>query len=384
MKVNAAVIRNPGDRYVFETVNMVDEPGKGEVMVKIYASSVCHSDEAVRSKGICIQLPAILGHEGVGIVEKIGEGVTAVKPGDHVILTVPHCGKCEACQKEEYLSCPETYPMYFKTASGIPHFTTESGEVLGQMMAQGSFAEYTVVYESSCVKIDNDIPFDIAAPIGCGFSTGTGTVLNYLKPTPEDSIAVYGVGSTGSAAIMGAKLAGCKTIIAVSRSDEKLELAKKLGATHLINRSKIEAEQGAKVALTGPAADVTPFVYPVTEAVRAVTGGKGVNYAVVTAPTWDVAYPAILSLANRGECCVTSSFGDYEIPAQWMQSTSTKVSSCAMGLAQKYKFFPYLLEQWKKGNYPVDLLITHYKFNELNEAFSDMEEGKVIKPVLEW
>lgn len=384
MKMKAAVIHSPGDRFKFETIN-IDEPRSDEVLVKIAACSLCHTDEQVRTTGDTVNLPAVLGHEGAGTVEKVGDAVKDFKPGDRVVLTVPHCGICDACKREEYLVCENAFGMYFGRSDGTPRLTDENGNPVGHLMGQGGFAEYVLCHFTSCVKIDDDIPFDIAAPVGCGFSTGSGTVLNYLKPKPEDTIAVYGVGSTGFAAIMGAKLAGCKTIIAVGRSDEKLELAKELGATHVINSKKLEAEKGGhQIPVTGPAAFITPFIYPVSEEVKRLTGGRGVDFAVVTAPTMQVVSPAINSLARGGECCVPATLTDGEFPWMLMQSSNLKISSCGMGCANKYTFFPYLLSEYKKGNYPIDKLIKHYAFEDIEKAFEDMDSGETIKPVLVW
>ncbi|MDO5411008.1 MAG: alcohol dehydrogenase catalytic domain-containing protein [Lachnospiraceae bacterium] len=384
MKFKAAVIYKPGDPFEFQEVEMDDEPRDDEVLVKIHASSICHSDEYVRSAGVAIKLPAILGHEGAGVVQKVGSKVTKVKPGDHVIMTTPHCGECENCKKGKYTACVHGYELQFGRKDKTARIRDKNGNPLGQMMGQGSFGEYTMVFESSCVKVDPEIPFDIVAPVGCGFTTGTGTVLNYLKPKPDDVVAVYGLGSTGTASLMGAVLAGCKTIIAVSRSDKKLELAKKLGATHLINRTKIEEEKGHQYEVSGPEGFLEPIKYPVTDAVKDCTGGRGVDYAIVTAPVDEVAIPAIKSLATYGECCITASLYTVEAPTQRMQAMNTKISSCGMGDANKYEFFPYILEQYKKGNYPIDLLLTHYSFEDINQAFRDMEDGIAVKPVMEW
>lgn len=383
MKIRAAVIHKPGDRFSFENIN-IDEPRGDEVLVRIAACSICHTDELVRETGVTVNLPAVLGHEGAGIVEKVGTAVNDFKPGDRVVITVPHCGECEACKHGEFLICKNAFGMYFGRSDGSPRLTDKSGNPIGHLMGQGGFAEYVLCHYTSCVKIDDDIPFDIAAPVGCGFSTGSGTVLNYLKPKPEDTIAVYGVGSTGFAAIMGAKLAGCKTIIAVGRNDEKLELAKAIGATHVINSETLEAEMGHRVEVTGPEAFITPFIYPVAEEVKRITGGKGVAYAVVTAPTMQVVTPAIYGLARGGECCVPATLANGEIPWQLMQSNNLKVSSCGMGCANKYIFFPYLLNEYKKGNYPIDKVIKHYAFGDIEKAFEDMNSGKTIKPVLVW
>lgn len=385
MKVKAAVIYNAGEPLQWKTLELDDNVREHEVLVKVFATSICHSDEFVRETGTAFTPPVVLGHEGAGIVEKIGSKVTMVKPGDHVVMTVPSCGECEFCKRGEYLNCVKMFDMQISREDGTKRFHDENGMDFTQMMGQGSFSEYTVVHESSCVKVDPELPFDIAAPVGCGFSTGSGTVLNYLKPKPEDTVAVYGVGSTGSASIMAAKLAGCKTIIAVSRSDEKLELAKSLGATHLVNRTKIEAEQGHQVENTGGDAFMIPYIYPVTEEVKRLTGGKGVDYAIVTAPSADVAVPAIFSVAADGECCITASLDEKVVtPLQFMQDHNAKISSCGMGKANKYEFFNFLLDHYKKGEYPIDKLLVHYTFDDIAQAFADMESGVSIKPVMEW
>ena len=383
MKAKACIIYNPGDKFVIDEVEL-DELRDDEVLVKIYACSICHSDEYMRPSGAGVILPAILGHEGAGIVEKVGARVTAVKPGDHVAVTVPNCGHCDACAHEDYLSCKNLFHMQLGREDGSFRAHDKNGVGLGSCFGQSSFCEFALTYESSCVKVDEDLPFDVVAPVGCGFSTGAGTVLNFLKPGYSDSIAVFGCGSTGFASIMGAKLAGCQTIIAVGRSDEKLALAKELGATHVINSKRLQEEKGYRVEVTGPDAILTPFIYPLVEEIKAVTGGKGVNYAVVTAPVQDVITPAIYSLAKYGECCITASLPEAAIPTQFMQGNNIKVSSCGMGCGNKFKFLPYLLSEYKKGNFPIDRLLVHYKFDDIEQAFADMESGKSIKPVFSW
>lgn len=383
MKARAAITYKPGDRYVIDEVEL-DELRDDEVLAKLYACSVCHSDEYSRSAGVGVILPAILGHEGAGIVEKIGSGVTMVKPGDHVAVTAPHCGKCKACLNEDYLNCENLFSMQLGRADRTPRARDKNGVGLNSYFGQSSFCEYSLCFETNCVKVDDDIPFDVVAPVGCGFSTGSGTVLNYLKATKDNTIAVFGVGSTGFAAIMGAKLAGCKTIIAVGRNDEKLALAEELGATHIINSKTLEQEHGHCIENTGPTAFMMPYIYPVAEEIKRITDGCGVDFAVVTAPSKAVITPSIFSLAKYGESCITASLPSAEIPIQYMQAMNIKVSSCGMGTANKYKLLPYLLECYKEGRYPIDKLLTHYSFDNIEQAFEDMENGRAIKPVLSW
>ncbi len=378
MKLNAFITKEQGGGFSLEPVEF-NEPKENEVLVRIYASSICHTDEYVRSMGMGTQFPAILGHEGTGIVEKIGSKVTLVKPGDHVALTIPHCGECEFCKRGEYTRCENIFGLVV----GRDHARDMEGNRLDTLMMQGSFAEYAMVYETSCVVIDEDIPFDIAAPVGCGFGTGAGTVLNYLKPTRHDTIAIFGCGATGFASLCAAKIAGCRTIIAVGRSDEKLALAKECGATHVINSKRLQEEKGYSVELTGFVAGAT-CSYPLVDEIMAMTEGKGVDYAVVTAPVQEVITPAIFALARGGECCISAALDEIVVPLQHLQNKNLKVSSCGMGAANKYEFFPYLLKCYRDGLFPIDKLITHYKFEDIQQALDDMNDGKVIKPVLQW
>lgn len=385
MEIKAAVLYEKGDRFNFTTVKMDDDPREDEVLVKIHACSICHSDGYCRADGATVNFPAILGHEGAGIVEKVGSKVTKVKAGDHVALTIPHCGECEYCMRGDYLCCPNLFnPLQLGRLDGTPRIRDAMGNAVSTFMGQGSFSEYVMCFESCCVKVDNDIPFDIVAPLGCGFSTGAGTVLNFLKPSPEDSIAVYGSGSCGMAAIMGAKLAGCKTIIAVDVVDSKLEIAKELGATHVINSEALQKARGYCAEVTGPQAFITPVVYPLSEEIKRITNGRGVKFSVVTVPCQDVITTAIYATAKRGECTLIASMPTFEVPLPYIQQSSIKVSSCAMGLGNKYEFFPYLLKKYKEGKFPIDRLLKHYKFDEIEQAFADMESGRAIKPVMEW
>lgn len=382
-KAKAVLLYEPKGKFVIEEVEY-DEPREDEVLVKVEACGICHTDARQRQYCTTVKLPAILGHEGAGVVEKTGSGVTDFQPGDHVVMTIPHCGECEACRRGEYISCKNTMKMYFGREDGTPRVTNKDGLPCGHQMGQGSFGEYVLCHKSSCVKIEEDIPFYLAGPVGCGFTTGSGTVLNYLKPKAEDSVAVFGCGGTGMPSVMGAKLAGCKTIIAVDVQAEKLELAKELGATHTINVSDLEKEKGHSVPLSGPASVYWPVSYPLADEIKRLTDGKGVDYAIVTAPLQEVISPAIFSLAKFGECCITASLSVTEVPTIFMQANNLKISSCGMGCANKYEFFPYLLGEYKKGNYQMDKLIKRYKFTEVEQAFEDLESGDVIKAVLEW
>ena len=245
MKIKAAVIHNAGDRFNIEEVDLA-EPRENEVLVKIVACGVCHTDESERS-GRMTPFPVVLGHEGAGIIEKVGSGVTGFEVGDHVTMSYPSDCECEMCKRRKNYYCIRGNELTFKG-----HFKdgysplSQNGERLNNFFGQSSFAEYAVCDINNVVKVDKSVPLKFIGPMGCGIETGAGAVLNHCKPEPGDTIVVFGTGGVGLSAIMAAKVAQCKTIIAVDVFDNRLEFAKELGATHTIN-SKLETDVVAKV-----------------------------------------------------------------------------------------------------------------------------------------
>jgi len=261
MKIKAAVVETQGAPFVIKDNIELAPLHPDDVQVHMVASGICHSDEALRKGDAVIAYPIVLGHEGSGIIEKVGSNVQNLKVGDHVVLSFYACGICDNCLKGIPTQCLNYADNNLSGVrpDGSAHFT-EEGHQVADMFDQSSFTTTTVVRERNAVKVDDDLDLRQLGPLGCGYVTGSGTVLNTLKPKPGDTIAVFGTGAVGLAAMMAGKISGCTKVIAVDIIDDRLTLAKELGATDVINSRNTDA----------------------VEAIRALTNGRGVNFCVDT------------------------------------------------------------------------------------------------------
>ena len=261
MKVNAAVATAPQTDLDIRELTL-DEPHADEITVRMVASGVCHTDAIVRDQWYPTPLPAVLGHEGSGIVEAVGADVVDLKVGDKVVLAPASCGVCENCTAGHPQYCVEFYDLNFggSRKDGSKMFDDNGSPVSSNFFGQSSFATASNVRARNAVKVDDDAPVELLGPLGCGIMTGSGAVLNVLKPSPGESIAVFGTGAVGLAGMLAAKAAGATTIIMVDIIPSRLEFAKELGATHVVNSKETDA----------------------VEAIREITGGRGVSYALDT------------------------------------------------------------------------------------------------------
>lgn len=363
MKIQAAVIHEKGAPFVFEEVEL-QEPKEDELLVRVVASGICGTDEGARSGELPVRFPTVLGHEGAGIVEKIGSRVSEFQIGDHVAFSYAFCGTCDCCHSGKPSHCENYMKINFGgTASDGTSRIKYKGRDVAMFFGQSSFAEYSIIHTNSAVKVDKDIDLGIVAPFGCGIQTGAGTVLNTFKPKISDTIAVFGCGAVGLSALMGAKIAGCKKIIAVGGNVQSLELAEELGATHTINRKETE---------------------DITEEIKSITNGKGVNFAIDTSGYGPMIEKAIQSMSWQGVMAALSPNGklnEFKIGEDLLMNMRT-IKGVNEGDSVAKLFIPELLEYYKRGEFPIDKLITYYKFEELEKALEDSKNGKVIKPVL--
>jgi aryl-alcohol dehydrogenase len=360
MLIKAAVVHEKGQEFVIEDLE-IQEPKANEVLVRIVASGICHSDDVARNQILPIPLPAVFGHEGSGIVEKVGPGVQTVQPGDHVILSYSSCGYCKHCLQGQPAYCLHLRELNFggKAYDGTHRLYLGEKEV-SNFMGQGSFATYAIAHERSVVKVDKDVDIALMGPLGCGLSTGSGTVLNRLKPDHDSTIAVFGCGAVGLSALMAAKIIGCAQIIAVDLHDNRLELAKELGATHVVN-----AREGN-----------------VPEQIKQLTG-SGVDYAVETSGVAKVVPQALESLGSLGTLAVVGISGEVEIHVQkHILGGGKTVKGAIQGDSIPQLFIPKLVEYYKAGKFPFDKLVKFYKFEEINQAMEDSISGKTIKPII--
>lgn len=364
LQCTAAVAREAKAPFVIETITLED-PRPDEVIVRIAGTGVCHTDIVVRDQYYPTPLPAVLGHEGAGVVERVGAAVTKVQPGDHVVMAFGSCGKCANCEAGKAPYCLEFFGYNFggSRADGTSPINGQAGErISGCFFCQSSFGQFALAKARNVVKIDKSVPLDLMGPLGCGISTGAGTVINALHPPAGSSIAVFGAGSVGMAAIMAARVVGCTTIIAVDLNQSRLKLALELGATHTINASTQDA----------------------VAAVQALTGGLGAHFSVECTGVPKVFRQAVEALRVTGTCGLIGAAPlgtDVSFDMNNILFGRT-IKGVVEGDSNADIFIPQLIELWKQGRFPFDKLIKFYDLKDINQACAASEDGSVLKPVL--
>jgi len=333
-----------------------------EIVVKIVGTGLCHTDLNVLHALTPTPQPIVLGHEGAGIVEKVGAAITEFQKGDHVVISFNYCGKCTNCLHGVPSACENFFQDNFGTSMDSSASKMVDGDrKVANLFGQSSLATYCVSNVRNTVKIeDKEIDLALLGPLACGIQTGAGTVLNKLKPGINESIVIFGCGSVGLSAIMGAKLANCKTIIAVDVHEHRLNLAKELGATHVVNGREQD----------------------VIQAVQDITGG-GAHYAIESSGVAPVVLQAIRSVRALGTIAVVGASGNLEfhIHDELIPMNKTLVG-VVEGQSIPKLFIPELIGYYKAGKFPFDKLIKKYDMTELDTAIHDMETGETIKPVL--
>jgi aryl-alcohol dehydrogenase len=366
LQITAAVARSPKSLFSLESISL-SAPRADEVLVKLVATGMCHTDLAGRDAELPVPLPAVFGHEGAGVVEMVGANVTYVQPGDHVVLSYLSCGTCRQCEGGEPAACVNFAALCFGGArgDGTHALCGHDGSVLSdRFFGQSSFAPYAVVNERGLVKVRTDAPLELLGPLGCGVTTGAGTVWNALKVQPGSSFAVFGAGAVGLSAAMAAKVAGATTIICIDRVRSRLDLALEIGATHVIDASS---------------EDVAASIQSVIDA--------GLDAALDTTGRADVIATAFASLAQCGSlACVASSEagGEHRLDLMGLIMGSKRIMGVVEGGGSPRQMIPKLIDLHMQGRFPFDRLVRFYESNQINEAADDSLSGKVIKPILKF
>ena len=362
MKITAAVMREKSGRFTLEDLEL-DEPRDNEVLVRMVATGVCHTDTLPRDQVVPAPFPAVYGHEGAGIVEKVGSAVTKLQPGDHVVMSCGFCGHCDTCMTGNPMYCRHFFKANFGFArmDGSPTLRHGAETVHGGFFSQSSFATYALGPERSVVKIPRDVPLELMGPLGCGVQTGAGAVMNSLRPQAGDSIAIFGAGSVGLSALLAAVVTGCATRICVDLNEERLQLARDLGATHTI------------IAATED---------PV-QRIQEITGG-GARFSLETSGSLKALRQAVDSLQILGECGMIGApaFGSEIGLDTWGLLLGRKIRGICEGDSVPDLFIPKLVELYRQGRFPFDKLLKFYPFEQINQAVEDSERGKTIKAVL--
>jgi aryl-alcohol dehydrogenase len=360
MEITAAVLRTADGPYAIEDVVLRD-PGPGEMRVRVVAAGICHTDVLPRT-ALLAAPPIITGHEGAGVVDAVGPGVTGFEPGDHVVLSYDSCRACANCQSAHTAYCDSFIARNltgFDVDGSTPVTDAEGRPVAARWFGQSSFATHALVTPRNAVKVDPDLPLELLGPLGCGVQTGAGSVLIALGVTAGSSIAVFGAGAVGLSAVMAARVAGAATIVAVDLNPARLALAEGLGATHTLD--------GARDDLLAALQDAT---------------GGGAQYSFDTTGVPAVIGTAIAALRPTGTCgLVGVQQGDLVLDPYTL-SIGRSVMGIFEGDAVPQVFIPRLIDLWRQGRFPFDRLVEAFPLEAINEAEQASAKGEVVKPVL--
>jgi aryl-alcohol dehydrogenase len=364
MEVDAAVVHEEGGAFAVQTVEL-DGPLGDEVLVEVTAAGLCHTDLSVRDQYYPTPLPAVLGHEGSGIVREVGADVTGVEPGDPVVLSFDYDDTCSSCNHGDVAYCEDFFAYNFagrRPDDGTSPLSSDGDAVSGRFFGQSSFATHAIATERNVVPVPEDAPLELLGPLGCGIQTGAGGVINSLDPRTGSSIVIFGSGSVGLSALLGANLKGCAEKVVVDLRDTRLETAADLGATGTINASDVD---------------------DVTEAIEEHLGG-GADYTFEATGDPDALRTAVDSLRQGGTCGVV---GAPPMGTEVSLDVNTvlfgrTVRGIIEGDAHPKEFIPDLVDLHARGEFPFDEFVTFYDFENIQQAAEDSEDGEVIKPIL--
>jgi aryl-alcohol dehydrogenase len=374
-QIKAATIRQKGGPFQVEDL-ILEEPRPDEVLVRVVATGMCHTDMVARDQLYEVPMPIVLGHEGAGVVEKIGDSVKKVAVGDHVVLTYMWCGHCKPCLRGDLTYCKNFYALNFGGAredGSTSTFEISDGDANGEphkhgqplhdhFFGQSTFGTYALAHERNVVKVPRDAPLELLGPLGCGIQTGAGAVINTLRVSPGSSFATFGGGAVGLSAVMAARVAGAATIIATDVVPSRLELAQELGATHIVNSRETD---------------------PV-EAVHKITR-SGADYTLESSGRPEVLRQAIDALANRGTCGIVGAPAlgtEASFDVNGVMTAGKHIIGIIEGDSMPDLFIPALVELYTQGRFPFDRLIKFYMLDQINQAAEDSEKGVTIKPII--
>jgi aryl-alcohol dehydrogenase len=353
VKIRAAVVRKQDGPLKIETLNM-EGPQDSEALVRIVACGVCHTDISMVHHWEPSDGPLVLGHEGAGVVELTGSKVKSVRSGDHVILSYQSCGTCHQCKSGRPTECRRFYELNFGFHRLDGSNALEKSGVRGHFFGQSSFASHVLATDRNMVKVSRKLPLKVFAPLGCGIQTGAGTIMNLLRIGKGESVAVFGTGAVGLAAVMAARVAGAYPIIGVDRIPFRLKLALDLGATNVINTGKTNT----------------------ASAIKEITA-NGVDYVLETTGNDQVLRLMPEVVKKRG----TIAFFTGDAVPDFLPK-GIKAVRVIGGDSIPQIFIPKLIKLYQSGKFPFDRLLKYYNFKDINKAMKDSLIGRIIKPVL--
>ncbi|WP_043655830.1 NAD(P)-dependent alcohol dehydrogenase [Nocardia thailandica] len=358
----ALLSRDPREPFTLEPIEL-DDPREDEILVRVQATGICHTDLITRAAGSADR-PILLGHEGAGVVEAVGREVSSVRPGDQVVLTFRHCGDCHACRVGRPAYCRKGFALnqFGARRDGSPRVTAAGRPVRDGFFGQSSLAGYALTTADNTVVVAPGTDPSLAAPLGCGFLTGAGAVLNVARPRPDDTLVIYGAGAVGMAGLLAARASGVERIIVVEPAAPRRALALALGASVALDPAE---SAGA-------------------EAIRELTRG-GAECALDTTGSARVLADAAAALATGGTVvAVGLGTGTPDISLRDIVLGGKSIRGCLEGDAVPHVFIPQLLELYAAGRFPLDRLITARPHTEFAAALAAPHEGAAVKSVLTW
>ncbi len=369
MKIFAAIARGPKQAFSLENIEL-EAPRDNEVLVAIKGVGLCHTDITSKDYPVPPKLPAVLGHEGAGIVLKTGAKVTHIQTGDAVILSFAHCGHCHRCQDNEPGYCDHFFSLnqLARRSDRSTALRDTKGAIGSHFFGQSSFASHAVVAENQCIKVDASLPIEQLGPLACGVQTGAGTVMLALNVAAHSSLLIMGGGTVGLSALLAGVVRDCKTIVVVEPVASRRQLALELGATHVLDPTTPDSSTRS---LSENLASISP---------------QGFDYILDTTARANMIETALTQLAIRGTLALVAFPSDSQltaaVPIHQIMMRGQRIIGVIEGDAIPKDFIPKLLTLYQKGQFPFDKLITQYPFSEINQAVEDQHAGHCVKPVL--
>lgn len=364
MRITAALARAPHQPFTIDEVEL-EAPRDDEILVRIAGVGLCHTDLIARDQFVPIPLPAILGHEGSGVVEQVGAGVRRLKPGDQVVLSIDSCGHCPRCGEHLPTYC-HSFPLLNLTGArgdGSLSATLNGEPISSRFFGQSSFGTYALATERNAVKVASRTPLELLGPLGCGVQTGVGAIMRSLACPAGSSLAIFGAGAVGLSAVMGGKIQGCSSIIVVEPIAARRAMALEFGATHIVD----------------------PAAGPITDAIRAILP-QGVDYAFETSGREAVIEAALASLGSHGMLGLvgvpSSPESSFPVNIGTAITFGHQIKGIIEGDSDLETFIPEMVRLHEEGRLPFDRMIKTFKLTEINEAIAAHERGECIKAVL--
>jgi aryl-alcohol dehydrogenase len=346
---------------------IVDDPRDDEIVVRIVASGICHTDVSAQNQVIPFPLPALLGHEGAGVVERVGGGVQSLSEGDHVVVSFNFCGECIQCVTGRPVQCDTWVPRNLVGGSRMdgssPIHLADGGPLHAHFFGQSSFATRVVVRAAAAIRVPQEAPLPMLAPLVCGFQTGAATMLQVLAPELGNTVAIFGAGGVGLSALMAAMLTPANQVVVIDVVPERLALAKELGATHIVNAKTDDS----------------------VEAIKEITGGRGADRIIEASGNTAVLKQALTSMATDSIVAIVGAppFGS-EVAVDVLDAIvkGPRIIGVNQGRSVPRVVIPALVDHFLSGRMPFDKLIRTYPLADINDAIHDMHSGATIKPVL--